>query len=138
MSPILERVEFSGILRNKTMDDKLLYNTFPKYCLTKHPFCWLKLLVETLGQYQFGKNQSKLNKSPNILQCQSLSKRVCTYLDTNVIYIPLAPPSLGIVLLFHPNSTSLFLSWNVILSNKKGNLEFQRSIKLFQEQFDNT
>ena len=52
-------VVLSGILRDKTMGDKLIYisNNDKHY-----PFRKLELLVEKFGQYWFDINPSKFNK----------------------------------------------------------------------------
>ena len=67
----------SGILRDKTMEDKLIY--IPNDDKHNYPFCWLKLLVE-----KFDSNQYK------ILKCYP---RLCGLktLGTSVIYNPMIP-----------------------------------------------
>ena len=52
----------AGVLRDKTMDDKLTYNIHPSDN-TNCPYCRLKLLVKTFIDYKFANNQAKLKKS---------------------------------------------------------------------------
>ena len=53
-----EKIE---ILRDKTMEDKLINN--PNDDKPNYPFCRLRLLVEKFGDYIFGKKKLNFNKS---------------------------------------------------------------------------
>ena len=56
----------TGILRDKTMNDKMMY--IPNVLKVKYPYCGFKLLFKKIGHYQFEPTNQDMITIPKFLR----------------------------------------------------------------------